>query len=130
VLPDGWVVFLSNYDGSWASYLGDFVDRASQGLTAVWSNTRDFPRTVQLIGAGARDEERFLSFGRNHQEQTWVWFSAYPNLTVSTIQNSAAIRRELGQILGSPPEGPMSEAEREYFINLSEDELEAFLRRC
>ncbi|HEY0194993.1 MAG TPA: hypothetical protein VGC42_27960, partial [Kofleriaceae bacterium] len=36
------LLFLSNYDGSWESYLGEFVDRAAPWLTAVWSNTRGF----------------------------------------------------------------------------------------
>src|SRR5512144_295248 len=39
------LVFFSNYDGSWESYLGEFIDRAAYGLTAVWSNTRGFPAT-------------------------------------------------------------------------------------
>ena len=38
------LLFLSNYDGSWESYLGDFVDKSSTGLTAIWSNTAEFPR--------------------------------------------------------------------------------------
>jgi hypothetical protein len=39
------LLFLSNYDGSWGSYLDDFIDRASDGLTLIWSNTVGFPRT-------------------------------------------------------------------------------------
>ncbi len=37
------LLFLSNYDGSWENYLDDFIDRASVGLTAIWSNTIDSP---------------------------------------------------------------------------------------
>ena len=49
------LLFVSNYDGSWESYLGDFVDKAAVGLTAVWSNTRNFPRTTLLAFKGAAD---------------------------------------------------------------------------
>ena len=47
------LVFLSNFDGSWESYLGDFIDKAAPGLTAVWSNTVEFPRTLLLAFRGA-----------------------------------------------------------------------------
>ena len=45
------LVFMSDYDGSWESYLGEFVDRAAEGLSAVWSNTEDFPPTTLLVFA-------------------------------------------------------------------------------
>jgi hypothetical protein len=43
--PD--LIFLSNYGGSWESYLEDFITRAHAGLTAVWSNSIGFraPKT-------------------------------------------------------------------------------------
>lgn len=130
VLDDGWVVFMSNYDGSWASYLGDFVDRAAEGLSAVWSNTHDYPQTALLMFGGARDEERFLSFGRNHQGRNWVWYSAYPELSVSNILNNAALRRELGRIPMAPPDGPMNAEERAFWLPLNEAQLDTFLRRA
>ena len=33
------LLFLSNYGGSWESYLEDFITKAHTGLTGVWSNT-------------------------------------------------------------------------------------------
>ncbi|HEX6242950.1 MAG TPA: hypothetical protein VFZ61_18685, partial [Polyangiales bacterium] len=42
--PERSVLFFSNFDSSWQSYLGDFIDKASNGLTAVWSNTVRYPR--------------------------------------------------------------------------------------
>jgi hypothetical protein len=86
------LVFLSNFDGSWESYLGDFIDKAALGLTAVWSNTVDFPRTRLLAFAGARDGPRFRQWARAHQCRTDVWYSAYPDLTMPAIDNNSAIR--------------------------------------
>ncbi|WP_245307594.1 hypothetical protein [Rhizobium altiplani] len=48
------LLFFSNYGGSWESYLEDFITRASNGLTAVWSNTVGFPRTENLLGCDRR----------------------------------------------------------------------------
>lgn len=91
------VLFFSNYDGSWESYLGDFIDRAASGLTAVWSNTRRYPKTFFLLGRGARDEERFKTWARAQQIATQVWYSAYPELSVQNILNNTELRNGLAK---------------------------------
>jgi hypothetical protein len=93
VLIDGGrrLIFFSNYDGSWERYLGDFVDQAHVGLTAVWSNTRGFPRTKNLVQDGATDEEHFKNWTRQHQIPTQLWYSAYPQLTVPNVGRNAEI---------------------------------------
>lgn len=89
------LVFFSNYDGSWENYLGDFIDRASLGLTAIWSNTIGFPDTRFLVLGGSRDEVRFKNFARNSQVQTDFWYSAYKGLSSENILNNSEIRRGL-----------------------------------
>lgn len=89
------LVFFSNYDGSWESYLGEFIDRAASGLTAVWSNTVGFPATRHLLLAGARDEESFKQWTREHQQPTQVWWSGVPDATVQNVRDDLAIRRQL-----------------------------------
>jgi hypothetical protein len=89
------LVFFSNYDGSWESYLGEFIDRAASGLTGVWSNTRGFPATRHLILAGARDEESFKQWTREHQLPTQVWWSGVPESTVQNVRDDLEIWRQL-----------------------------------
>jgi deferrochelatase/peroxidase EfeB len=91
--PD--VLFLSNYDASWESYLEDFITRAHAGLTAVWSNSIGFPRTENLIQGGATDGERFKRYARQSMVPTRFWYSAYPELTTTIIRSNAEIRRGL-----------------------------------
>ena len=91
------LLFFSNYDGSWENYLGEFIDHASVGLTAVWSSTesgtnRGFPDTQWLaLKGGARDEQRFKAFARNSQRRELIWYSAYPDLSVKNIGNNQKI---------------------------------------
>jgi hypothetical protein len=85
------LVFFSNYDGSWESYLGDFVDKANVGLTSIWSNTEGFPKTKWLIGAGASDEDNFKAWTRSKQIPTQLWYSAYPDLTVRNVRQNAKV---------------------------------------
>lgn len=89
------LLFVSNFDGSWENYLDDFIDKASKGLTAIWSNTVGFPKTRFLAFDGASDGARFKAYARDSQRYTNVWYSAYPDLTVQTIDNNSAIREDL-----------------------------------
>jgi Dyp-type peroxidase family len=89
------LVFLSNYAGSWQSYLEEFIARLRQGLTTVWSNTRDFPKTESLFRGGASDSTRFKRWARRQQFATRFWYSAYPALTTGRIRTNAEIRRGL-----------------------------------
>ncbi|HET7463388.1 MAG TPA: Dyp-type peroxidase [Longimicrobium sp.] len=94
VIVDGGrrLVFFSNFDGSWDNYLGDFIDKSSSGLTAVWSNCVGFPRTTGLTGGGATNEQQFKAYSRQSQIPTQVWYSAYRWLSVSNINNNTRIR--------------------------------------
>lgn len=89
------LLFLSNFDGSWENYLDDFIDKASVGLTAVWSNTVDFPRTRFLFYEGSRNGALFKAWARKTQTYTNVWYSAYQNLTVQSVDNNSSIREDL-----------------------------------
>ena len=103
VIDDGRrLLFVSNFDGSWENYLDDFIDKAASGLTAIWSNSVNFPRTKWLIKEGARDGARFKAVARDSQTYTNVWYSAYPNLTVEAIDNNSSIREDLFTSLDEP----------------------------
>jgi deferrochelatase/peroxidase EfeB len=91
--PD--VLFFSNYDSSWESYLEDFITRAHAGLTAIWSNSVGFPRSENLIQRGATDGERFKRYARQSMVPTRFWYSAYPALTTTIIRSNAEVRRGL-----------------------------------
>ena len=86
------LLFFSNFDASWENYLGDFIDKAAGGLTAVWSNTAGFPKTRFLVMDGARDEQKFKEFVRGNQIRTQVWYSGYKDLTVNNINNNSKLR--------------------------------------
>ncbi|HSU15042.1 Dyp-type peroxidase [Longimicrobium sp.] len=104
VIVDGGrrLVFFSNFDGSWDNYLGDFIDKSHNGLTAVWSNCVGFPRTTGLFGGGATNEQQFKAYSRDSQIPTQVWYSAYRWLSVSNINNNSRIRLGLYEEMDAP----------------------------
>ncbi len=87
------VVFFSNYDGSWENYLSDFVDKAAVGLTGVWSNAINFPRTTFLFLRGARYETSFKIFARISNLSTYVWYSAYKDLSSMEVNNNYEVHK-------------------------------------
>ncbi|MDX1991384.1 MAG: hypothetical protein SF029_03290 [bacterium] len=84
-----WLLFISNYDGSWDSYIGDFSDKAAPGLDLVWRSAPDYP------AKGAIDLEPFKKVIRLNQVKTQAFYSAYPNSTVINILNDRALTRAL-----------------------------------
>ena len=86
------LLFFSNYGGSWESYLEDFITKAANGLTGVWSNTCGYPRTTNLFFKGATDSDRFKRWARRQQRPSYFWYCAHPNKTPHLIRQNAAIR--------------------------------------
>lgn len=104
------VLFFSNFDGNWQQYLGDFIDQSGWGLTGIFSNTVNFPKTRFMITGGAYDEEHFLAWSRSTQVPTQVWYCPYPHLSIKNINNNTKIRNELR-------------------MDLNEEQARAFLKR-
>ena len=104
------VLFFSNFDGNWQQYLSDFIDQSGWGLSGIFSNTVNFPKTKFMITGGAYDEEHFLAWSRSTQVPTQVWYCPYPHLSIKNINNNTKIRNELRK-------------------NLNEEQAKIFLKR-
>jgi deferrochelatase/peroxidase EfeB len=87
------LLFMSNYDGAWETYLEDFIEKAHEGVTGIWSNTQGFPRTESLFWKGATDGDRLRRWTRRQQHPSWFWYVAYPKLSMARIRTNAAIRQ-------------------------------------
>lgn len=93
------LMLVSDYDGSWESYLDEFAEMIVSGLDAIWGGAVGAPP------AGARDVFAFKRFLRTHQVPADVFFSAYPNETVLNIAADTAAA-------GSVPHAPSGEDRR------------------
>ena len=91
------MIFQSNYDGSWESYLEDFITRAHIGQTAVWSNCEGFPAARFLMGEGARNGDQFKHYVRRKQIPTAFWYARFPHLTADQIRRNSLIRDGLAR---------------------------------
>ena len=85
------LLFFSNFDSSWESYLDDFIEKAHAGLTLAWSNGIGFPRTRFLVEDGATNGPLFKTWARHSMARGLFWVSAYPELSVNQIERNCAI---------------------------------------
>ena len=84
-------LFISNYDGSWTSYLEDFSALASSGVNLAWGNSRGFPTGSLMINAGCNDSDSFKRFAKRSMRPTHFWYSGYPTLTLENTRRNALI---------------------------------------
>ena len=93
----GTMIFQSNYDGSWESYLEDFITRAHLGQTAAWSNCEGFPESRFLILGGAENGDQFKHYVRRKQVPTAYWFARFPDISAEQMRRNALIRDGLAR---------------------------------
>jgi hypothetical protein len=122
------LLFLTNYDGAWPNYLGEFSHVS--GVTLVWGSAELFPRPFLVADDGARDEQRFKTWARNSQIKTLIWYSAYPDLSVVQVNRNTQFSESLARPLEdeAPRFRPLQPFWRHFKRPLNEAALDAELR--
>jgi hypothetical protein len=89
------LLFFSNFDHSWDSYLDDFIEKAHGGLTLAWGSGVGFPATRFLVVDGASHGRQFKAWARHSMAVSRFWYSAYKDLTVDQIERNTRIANGL-----------------------------------
>jgi hypothetical protein len=89
------LLFFSNFDHSWGSYLDDFIEKAHQGLTLAWGCGVGFPPTRFLVYDGASHGRQFKNWALASRTVSRFWYSAYPDLTVDQVERNYRIANGL-----------------------------------
>jgi hypothetical protein len=85
------LMFHSNFDQTWESYLDDFIEKAHAGLTLAWSCGIGFPPSRFLIFDGASHGSQFKEWARHSMSVSRFWYSAYKDLTTEQIERNFRI---------------------------------------
>jgi hypothetical protein len=91
------LLFFSNFDHSWGSYLDDFIEKAHAGLTLAWGCGVGFPPTRFLVEDGASHGRQFKAWALASRAVSRFWYSAYPDLTVDQVERNNRIALGLRQ---------------------------------
>jgi uncharacterized protein YneF (UPF0154 family) len=89
------LLFFSNFDHSWGSYLDDFIEKAHVGLTLAWGCGVGFPPTRFLVLDGASHGRQFKNWALASRAVSRFWYSAYPDLTVDQVERNNRIANGL-----------------------------------
>jgi cytochrome P450 len=87
------LLFTSNFDGTLDSYLDEFIEKASGGLDAIWSNCEGYP------AGGAKDVAAFKKYVHETQFNNTLVYTAYPDATVREIKQALRTRRKFEDFL-------------------------------
>jgi hypothetical protein len=87
------MAFFSDYDGSFETYMDDFINKVGFGLNVVFSNFIGYRRTNWLIFDGCADEGPHKELERHHTIPTQAWYKAYPGLTAVDLERNSRIRQ-------------------------------------
>lgn len=91
------LLFVSNFDGSWQSYLDDFTLKAQRGLTLAWAHGKGLPRSQFMLGGGAAHGPEFIDWARRSMVPNLAWFNAYPHLSICNINRNSVLRRAIAE---------------------------------
>lgn len=84
------LLFMSDYDGSWERYLGDFLGVGQVAVVPIFTHAEGCPPTVGLRHPTPGFAARFLDFTRHDQVHTQLWYSAF---ATDSLRNLLADRR-------------------------------------
>jgi hypothetical protein len=84
-----YLIFESNYRGSWDNYLNDFVYKTLIPMNLIWGNLQGFPVK------GCQDMEMFKQHQRLRQFPAQVYYCAYPELSVQNILCDRTLARAM-----------------------------------
>lgn len=94
IIDDGQrLLFTSNFDGTWDSYIDEFIDKAADGLDAIWSHCEGYPE------GGAKDRATFKDYVRASEQAAALFYCAYDDLTVGRIKQNERIREKFEALL-------------------------------
>jgi hypothetical protein len=89
------LLFTSNFDGTWQSYLGDFAVKIPQGLDEIWGHCVGYP--------GCNPFDPFCQWVDQYQVVTNCFYPAYPASTVVDIKRALLTRIAVDNFLQAVP---------------------------
>ena len=86
-LDKDYMLFLSNFNGTWDQYIDAFADGIPQGLDLFWYASTKYPHSIPI--------STFKSYITANQIQTNYYYNATPGAAQRDIKAALRVRREL-----------------------------------
>lgn len=89
----GYMLFFSNFNGSWEQYVDSFSAAIPSGLDLLWYMNVGWPRSVP--------EQPFHRYVEHNQLWTDYYYSAYPMAAANDVKAARRVKRALGALVAS-----------------------------
>lgn len=86
-LDNDYMLFLSNFNGTWDQYIDAFADGIPQGLDLFWYASTKYPHSIPI--------STFKSYITANQIHTNYYYNATPGAAQRDIKAALRVRREL-----------------------------------
>jgi hypothetical protein len=86
-LDNDYMLFLSNFNGTWDQYIDAFADGIPQGLDLFWYASIKYPHSIPI--------STFKSYITANQIQTNYYYNATPGAAQRDIKAALRVRREV-----------------------------------
>jgi hypothetical protein len=101
-----YLLFTSNFNGTWEQYIDAFSAVIPQGMNMIWRWSEQFP--------GARPITPFLGYIRRVQTDCEYYYGAYPGATASDVRQALHLRSELEAFAARTANMDAAQFAREY----------------
>jgi hypothetical protein len=107
-----YLLFCSNFNGSWDQYIDAFSDILPSGMNNIWKWSQEYPGSIPTTP--------FKEYIRHNQIGTDYYYSAYPGATTNDVKSALHLRQEYSEFVQEHGDKPP---------DLFEEEFQRFLVR-
>lgn len=108
----GYMLFFSNFNGSWEQYVDSFAAAIPSGLDLLWFHNVAWPNAIP--------EQPFHRYVEFNQIWTDYYFSAYPMAASNDVKAAQRVKRELCALADNTENASPDEFLRQYHRMLKE----------
>jgi hypothetical protein len=112
-----YLLFVSNFNGSWFDYIDVFSTVVPQKMALIWGTSYGFP--------GAQPPRAFTHHIRANDRPLEHYYSAYPGATTTEIASALRVdqqfRTELAAVAAAGDPGRLAQSWRDFLVRVQRD---------
>lgn len=105
-LENAYMLFFSNFNGSWEQYVDSFSSAIPDGLDLFWRGNVNYPKSVPL--------RPFYEYITGNQVETNFYYNAYPMASANDVKAGSRVRKALLEFMQKTSSAPTSVFQAEY----------------
>jgi hypothetical protein len=113
----GYLLFISNFNGSWFDYIDVFSTAVPQKMALLWGSSYGYP--------GARPPRAFTQHIRANDRPLEHYYSAYPGATTTEIASALRVdqqfQAELAPVAASGDPDRLAQTWRDFLVHVQRD---------